>query len=470
MRGAAPLARDPGYCRSCLEKQQAIDRLTEEVQRLKSKLHRQERTAMEEPFGESTPSSKRLVKSSSTPEARSRIGGAKPGHQGYGRSSVCCADADEIERLDALESCPQCGGQLSEWGERTRTVHDCEPVRRKTRLVRIAEAHCPCCCKTFRRRPSDVLPRSICSNLLVAQSAVWHYVDGLTMGHISRQMGISSATLTGRMHALAAIFEPTVKALIDDYRKSPVKHADETGWRCDGANGYTWGFFTEDISIFCCRHTRSGAVAREILGEGVAGQDTLVVDRYGGYNQYKGGIQYCYEHLKRDTQKIVKDNPDDRECAAFDEQLTPLLRDAMRLRNHAQDEKTFRTRADEIKAAIKACVAKPARHPSIQHIQNIFREQEHRLFHWAKSRDIPADNNRAERELRPLVIARKTSFGSQSEKGLKTREVLMSVLNTLAKRTDDVVAAISSALDALVANPLINVTSHLLANPREPTG
>jgi hypothetical protein len=304
----------------------------------------------------------------------------------------------------------------------------------------------------------------------VAQSAVWHYVDGLTMGHVSRQMGISSATLTGRMHALAAIFEPTVKVLIDDYRKSPVKHADETGWRCDGANGYTWGFFTEKISIFCCRHTRSGAVAREILGEGVPGEDTLVVDRYGGYNQYKGDIQYCYEHLKRDTQKIAKDNPGDRECAAFDEQLTPLLRDAMRLRNQAQDEETFRTRADEIQAAIKACVAKPARHPSIQHIQNIFREQEHRLFHWAESPDIPAENNRAERELRPLVIARKTSFGSQSEKGLKTREVLMSVLNTLVKRTDDVVAAISSVLDALVANPLINVTRHLLANPREPTG
>jgi transposase len=470
MRGAVPLARDPGYCRNCLAKQQVIDRLTEEIQRLKSKLHRQERTAREEPFGESTPSSKRLVKISSTPEARSRIGGAKPGHQGHGRSSVCYADADEIERLDAQECCPQCGGQLVEWGERTRTVHDCEPIRRKTRLVRIAEAHCPCCRKTFRRKPSDVLPRSNCSNRLVAQAAVWHYVDGLTMGHVSRQLDISTATLTGRMHALASILEPAVKVLIDDYRKAPVKHADETGWRCDGANGYTWGFFTQNISIFCCRHTRSGAVAREILGEGVPGQDTLIVDRYGGYNKYTGDIQYCYEHLKRDTQKIVKDNPGDHECAAFDEQFTPLLRDAMRLRNQAQDQESFRTRADEIKAAIKTCVDKTARHPSIQHIQNIFREQEHRLFHWAESPDIPAENNRAERELRPLVIARKTSFGSQSEKGLKTRETLMSVLNTLAKRTDNVVTAISSALDALVANPLIDVADHLLARPGKPDG
>ena len=369
-----------------------------------------------------------------------------------------------------LRTAPSVGGQLFEWGERTRTVHDCEPVRRKTRLVRIPEARCQCCCKTFRRRPSDVLPRSICSNRLVAQAAVWHYVDGLTMGHVSRQLGISKATLTGRMHALAGIFEPTRKSLIADYRKAPVKHADETGWRCDGTNGYTWGFFTENISIFCCRDTRSGAVAREILGEGVPGKDTLVVDRYGGYNQYKGAIQYCYEHLKRDTQKIVKNNPDNRECAAFEEQLTALLREAMRLRTLEQDEQTFRTRANEIHAAIKKCVAKQARHPSIQHIQNIFREQEHRLFHWVQTRDIPAENNRAERELRPLVIARKTSFGSQSEKGLKTREVLMSVLNTLAKRTDDVVAKVASALDAFVANPLTDLYCHLMANQREPDG
>jgi len=46
---------------------------------------------------------------------------------------------------------------------------------------------------------------------------------------------------------------------------------------------------------------------------------------------------------------------------------------------------------------------------------------------------VPADNNRAERELRPLVIARKVSFGSQSDAGAQTREILMTVLHTLKK-------------------------------------
>ena len=39
----------------------------------------------------------------------------------------------------------------------------------------------------------------------------------------------------------------------------------------------------------------------------------------------------------------------------------------------------------------------------------------------ASCRGGHADNNAAERGLRPMVIARKVSFGSQSERGLKRR-------------------------------------------------
>jgi transposase len=51
--------------------------------------------------------------------------------------------------------------------------------------------------------------------------------------------------------------------------------------------------------------------------------------------------------------------------------------------------------------------------------------------------------------LRPLVIARKISFGSQSEQGALTREILMSVLHTLRKRTDDVFGVFKRTLDKL---------------------
>ena len=74
---------------------------------------------------------------------------------------------------------------------------------------------------------------------------------------------------------------------------------------------------------------------------------------------------------------------------------------------------------------------------------------------------IPAENNLAERELRSLVIARKISFGSQSKTGLETRETLMSVLHTLAKRCENALDAFVAMLDSLVENPELDVAAHL---------
>ena len=135
------------------------------------------------------------------------------------------------------------------------------------------------------------------------------------------------------------------------------------------------------------------------------------------------------------------------------ETLAPLLAQAMKLRAQGFKLMEFRRQAREIKAQIMASVQTPAQHPGIQKIQNLFRENAARLYHWARHPSIPAENNRAERELRPLVISRKISFGSQSERGLKTREVLMSVLHTLRKRTNDVFAAFTRALDSLATIP-----------------
>ncbi|MGI5867915.1 MAG: IS66 family transposase [Kiritimatiellia bacterium] len=314
---ARSLSPDLSYCKGCLEKQRTIDRLREDNKRLRAKLRRQERTALEEPFGSSTPSSKRLVKPSSTPERRARRGGAKPGHEGHGRASVGEEDAAGVDTLPASATCPDRGCALEDWGARERTVYDCEPVRRKARLVRIGEGRCPRCGKTHRSRLPGVLPRSSLSNRLVAQAAVWHHVDGLTMGHVSRQLEVPAGTLFGRMRAPAEICRPAVDKLLGQYRAAAVKHADETGWRNDGANGYARGFFTRDTSVFLLRDTRSGSVAREALGEGRAGEETLLADRFGGYNRFGGDIQHCYAHLKRNTEDIVKKNPESEECKAF---------------------------------------------------------------------------------------------------------------------------------------------------------
>jgi transposase len=184
----------------------------------------------------------------------------------------------------------------------------------------------------------------------------------------------------------------------------------------------------------------------------------LVVDRYNGYNKIPISIQYCYAHLLRNVQDLEKEFPQNAEIKSFVEALAPQLVGAMSLRTMDISDKQFKQQAAKIKRKIIQITNHQARHPAIQKIQDIFRDKADRLYHWADDRAVPADNNLAERELRPLVIARKISFGSQSQEGARTRETLMSVLHTLKKRTPDVAGALKSALDKLAENPDLDLS------------
>ena len=160
-------------------------------------------------------------------------------------------------------------------------------------------------------------------------------------------------------------------------------------------------------------------------------------------------IQYCYAHLLRMVKDLEKNFPENAEIKAFVEALAPQLANAVSLRTLNITDRQFKRQAAKIKNEIINITNRQAKHPAIQKVQDIFREKAERLYHWADDRNIPADNNLAERHLRPLVIARKISFGSQSNAGAKTREILMTVLHTLKKRTTDVTLAFKSALDKL---------------------
>ena len=431
-----------------MKKQQEIDRLREENAQLKGRLRYQERTAKEGFFGSSTPSSKVPVKPSAPPEQAPRFGGAKPGHVGHGRHTIPPAQADRVERISAPERCPECGRVLQAKGTKSRTVIDVQPLRRQTVCYQLDQKYCSHCRKLVRSSPPGVLPRALLSNRLLAHVAVQHYLYGVTLGQLDNQLDVGYGTLIGALHQLARLLEPACEQLVQDYRQARVKHADETGWRTDGHNGYAWLFCTETISIYRFRQTRSGQVAQQVLGAKRL-RGVMVVDRYHGYNRAPCALQYCYAHLLRDVQDLEKEFPEHIEIQNFVSAFAPLLARAMQLRSLKLTPEQFRAQADQTQQEIETLVQAPAQHPGIQKIQNIFREQKQRLFHWVKNPKIPADNNRAERELRPLVIARKISFGSQSQAGARTRETLMTVLHTLRKRHVNVTEAFEQALNRL---------------------
>ena len=146
-------------CEGCLEKQQKIDRLEEQNQRLRQQLRRQQRKAEEGPFGSSTPSAKIPLKANTPEQERGKPGGARLKHTGHGRRAVDAATADRIEEVCVEASCPDCGGPLEKKGFRDRSVLDSRPMRAERIVYRLEKSYCRRCNRTCKRGPPGFFPR-----------------------------------------------------------------------------------------------------------------------------------------------------------------------------------------------------------------------------------------------------------------------------------------------------------------------
>ena len=452
-------------CPECVKKQEEIYRLRDQVKQLQAKLRRQERQLSQGYFGCSTPSSQQPIKSNTKNDNPRKNGGAKKGHVGKGRQRFSEAEADRIEYIDCEPKiCPQCQIQLETKDSLDRSVLGVKELKLDKILYKLQRSRCPLCNKLFAAKAPQVLPKFLLNNELLTHVAVEHYVDGIPMGLLEQKLAINNGTLFNAMHHLAQLFNHVPAKLINDYRQTFVKFADETKWRNDGSNGYAWLFSTSQLSIYRIRPTRSARVAAEVLGTAPL-PGVLVVDRYGAYNKAPCDIQYCYEHLKRPIEDLIKEFPNNEEIKNFADTVVPLLSDAMGLRSLNISDDAYHKKASQLKAAIIHEMNQPADHAGIQNIQTIFQQYAHRLYHWVDNRAIPPENNFSERGFRRLVIARKISFGSQSDNGAHTREILMTVLHSLKKRCpDDYRKKFKSCLNQLAQNPQLDPYHALFEN------
>jgi transposase len=434
----------------CLKKPREIDRLTEEIQGLRQQLRYQERRATEGFFGSATPSAKRPVKANTASAPEPRRKGARPGHLGVGRQAFDVSQAERVVEVAAEvgERCPDCDALLEEKGTDSRLVLDSHPVKAERVLYRLPKYYCPRCRRTFQPRAPAVLPKRLSGNQLIATATTMHYLHGIPLGRVCEQTGLGPGSLVEICHRLARLCAGIPDHLIAEYRQAPVKHADETGWRMNGHHGDAWLFATARLSVFLFRPTRAASVPQQVFGKSWL-PGCLVVDRDGGYNKLPCAIQYGYSHLRREVQDLEQEFPDSTEVTAFVSTVAPQLALAMGLRAPPISDAEFARQAVALNAPIMGSMDAPSHHLGIRRLQEICRAHADRLYHWADDRRVPAENNLAERDLRPTVIARNVSCGSQSDAGAHMRGVLMSVLHTLKKRGRDVVAHLKAVLDRL---------------------
>ena len=203
-------------------------------------------------------------------------GPRRPRRHGFSRQRM--TPTRRVEH--ALDSCPECGAGLAGgWAQRTREVIDIPAVAAQaTEHVFIARI-CPLC--EQRRTPrADLagvaLGKQRLGINLVSLIAALREEARLPYRTIQwylqtvHQLSLSVGTLVGVIHRVARQAQGELGSIRERIRGSRVVHADETGWRENGVNGYVWTFSTPTERYFL-RRGRNKEVVDEALGEDFAG-------------------------------------------------------------------------------------------------------------------------------------------------------------------------------------------------------
>lgn len=125
---------------------------------------------------------------------------------------------------------------------------------------------------------------------------------------------LSGGVLVGALKRAAAAGAELVAGIQRQIRGSPVVHADETGWREGGKNGYVWSFSTPEGQYFVRAGCDKGVIDAA-LGDRFDG--VLVGDFYAAYDHYPGVQQRCWAHLLRDADDLARRHPADAPLAAW---------------------------------------------------------------------------------------------------------------------------------------------------------
>lgn len=350
-----------------------------------------------------------------------------------------------------VDICSECGGRLSGgWVVWTRQTIEIPPTPAEITNHVAVGRKCPFCGKVHTPKlgaaegvigKSRIGPRlmSLIATLAIAkrmpQRSIQRLLEGLYGVHISL------GEITGILHKVAEFARSTVQWILRRIRGSPLAHADETGWREDGVNGYLWSLSTPELRYFHFDRSRASAVPKGLLGMCFGG--VLICDFYGGYNFYDGPIQRCWVHYLRDLKKLLEAHPDNERAREWAKLVRAIYTVAKKIAKRGFSE-AVRTRLRQELEAKLFKIAEPfLKDKSAPQRVLAQRIEKHlgEMFTFVQYPGCPSGNNAAERAIRPAVIARKVSGGTRSENGSRTRTTLMSIFGTWTLQGKDLLTA-----------------------------
>jgi len=250
--------------------------------------------------------------------------------------------------------------------------------------------------------------------------------------------------------ATAQALAAPVAALQAAVQQAPVAHADETSWREAGQRRWLWVVVTAVATVFTLAPSRGSGVIQGLLGAAFAGH--LISDRYSAYTWLDPvRRQVCWAHLKRDFQKLVDYGGPGRAIGRDALRLLAGLFDAWAdLRADPTQRPRFVRRARQYQWRLRRVLETGQRcgcDKTVNFCTGLLKLWP-ALWTFVTVPGVEPTNNAAEQALRPAVLWRKGSFGTQSSGGALFVARLLSVAATCRQQDRSLLAYLTAVCTA----------------------
>lgn len=375
----------------------------------------------------------------------------EPGRQrqqrarGYGRRRGEPTDVV----VHALERCPDCGTALAggtpKW---SRQVLEVEPSPVQVIEHVFVERTCPGCHRRWSPGAAELEGAVVghqrlgvgLVSLIAALREAGRLPVRTIQWYLERVHGLhlSLGAIVGASRTVAERGAAEVERIRAAIRAGPAVHADETGWRERGRNGYVWTFSTPTAVLFL-HGRRVKEMVDAALGEAFGG--VLISDFYAAYHHCEGLKQRCWAHLLREIHELRVQHPADEALQTWAVAVHKLYAEAVSF-EHPDERERVRAmrRFEERLLGLSRPFLEDKAAPHRKLCARIERHSSE-LFVFVAHPEAPPDNNAAERSLRHLVTARKISGGTRSPAGTATKMALSTLFGTWRLQGLDPLAA-----------------------------
>lgn len=428
-----------------------VQTLQEHNRALQERLHQNSRNSSRPPSSD-PPQSPRPRR----PRGQRRRGG-QPGHPGHTRTLLPVEEVDEVVVLKP-DRCSGCHALL--WGDDPapfrHQVIEIPPIQPVVTEYQWHQLVCAGCGEVTRAPWPEGVPSGTYGPRVQATVALYTGAYRLPKRTTHQMMeevfGVPMSV--GTIGPLEQATTEAVAAPVEEARTyvhaQEVAYLDETSWRQGDKRAWLWVAVTSLVTVFVVRLSRGGQVARELLGEHFSG--ILVTDRYSAYNWYPvRWRQLCWAHVLRDFEAMRARGGGSEEIGdALLAQAHQMFAWWHRVREGTLQRSTFRSYMTPLRREVERLLDVGSRCgvPKTAGTCRDILKRRQALWTFVQVAGVEPTNNTAERSIRPGVLWRKGSFGTQSAEGSRFVESMLTVVTTLKQQQRNVLEYLTAACEA----------------------